>query len=101
MKTFSNCTNAWLASEPENPISHNTLIEKLAYYLAEINATHPFREGNGRTQRAFIQLLGMSIGYYINFTSIAEKQMIDASIESFSGGNDGFVRIFEQALVPI
>jgi cell filamentation protein len=27
-------------------------INRLAYYLSEVNAAHPFREGNGRTQRA-------------------------------------------------
>ena len=30
------------------------LADRLAHYLAEINAVHPFREGNGRTQRALI-----------------------------------------------
>ena len=29
----------------------------LAYYLSEINVIHPFREGNGRTQRVFIKCL--------------------------------------------
>lgn len=28
-----------------------------AYYLGEINAVHPFRDGNGRTQREFIRQL--------------------------------------------
>ena len=31
------------------------LADRLAYYLGEINAAHPFREGNGRAQRAFIR----------------------------------------------
>ncbi|MFQ9286974.1 MAG: Fic family protein [Intestinibacter bartlettii] len=26
----------------------NVLAERLAYYIGEINAIHPFREGNGR-----------------------------------------------------
>ncbi len=33
--------------------------ERAAYYLGEINALHPFREGNGRAQREFIKSLGL------------------------------------------
>ena len=33
------------------------LCARTAFYLGELNALHPFREGNGRTQREFIQLL--------------------------------------------
>lgn len=34
-------------------------ISKLAYYFSEINALHPFREGNGRSQREFIRMLAL------------------------------------------
>ena len=37
--------------------------ERLAYYLGEINVIHPFREGNGRTQRLFIEHIADSLGY--------------------------------------
>jgi fido (protein-threonine AMPylation protein) len=42
----------------------------LTYYLAEINATHPFREGNGRTQRAFLQQLAEDAGYRIDWRTL-------------------------------
>lgn len=28
-------------------------VVRLAHYMAEINAVHPFRDGNGRVQRSF------------------------------------------------
>ncbi|NLJ71746.1 MAG: hypothetical protein GX333_01885 [Syntrophomonadaceae bacterium] len=31
------------------------LCERLAYYKAELNMIHPFRDGNGRTIREFIR----------------------------------------------
>lgn len=37
--------------------SEEDMPERLAYYLSEINALHSFREGNGRTQRLFIEIL--------------------------------------------
>ena len=56
---------------------------RAAYYLGEINALHPFREGNGRTQREFITQLAYNNGYLIDWTNIREDDMIQASIESF------------------
>ena len=40
-----------------------TFCQRAAFYLGEINAVHPFREGNGRTQREFVQLLARRQGY--------------------------------------
>ena len=37
--------------------------KKAAYYFSEINALHPFREGNGRTQREVIRSLALMKGY--------------------------------------
>lgn len=56
---------------------------KLAYYFAEINALHPFREGNGRSQREFIRSLALKNGYSIYFDRISEEEMILASQKSF------------------
>lgn len=36
---------------------------RAAHYFGEINAIHPFREGNGRTQREFIRQLALRNGY--------------------------------------
>jgi cell filamentation protein len=54
-----------------------------ADYLGEINALHPFREGNGRAQREFINHLAYNNGYLIDWTNIREDDMIQASIELF------------------
>ena len=56
---------------------------RLAYYLSEINALHPFREGNGRTQREFIRQLALFNGYFLSFVGIKEEEMIAASEASF------------------
>jgi len=42
------------------------LAEQLANLLDNINHLHPFREGNGRTQREFIRLLALEKGYTLN-----------------------------------
>lgn len=58
--------------------------KRLAYYLSEINVIHPFREGNGRTQRLFIEHLSHSIGYQLNFMQITKEEMLEASVRSFA-----------------
>lgn len=58
------------------------MAERLAYYLGEINVIHPFREGNGRTQRIFIAQLAKEAGYELNFKNVTQQEMIDASIQS-------------------
>jgi len=55
------------------------------YYLGEINHIHPFREGNGRTQREFINQLAHHNGYHIEWKNVSQKQMIEASIEADKG----------------
>jgi cell filamentation protein len=56
-----------------------------AHYLSEVNALHPFREGNGRAQREFISHLAHANGYYIAWENVAPPEMLQASIESFQG----------------
>ncbi|HUH61738.1 MAG TPA: Fic family protein [Terracidiphilus sp.] len=57
---------------------------RAAYYLGEINAIHPFREGNGRTQREFIRQLGRSAGHHLSWEGFDQEGMIRASQASFA-----------------
>lgn len=67
----------------QNKIS---LAEKLAKILDNINYLHPFREGNGRTQREFLRLLAKEKGLTLNLNppdniSVYERYM-KGTIES-------------------
>ena len=69
--------------------SRDKMAERLAYYLGEINAIHPFREGNGRVQRIFIEQLCNHNGRYcIDYTGISPEDMIQASVNSMRGDNE-------------
>ncbi|WP_042778999.1 Fic/DOC family protein, partial [Sinorhizobium fredii] len=56
--------------------------ERAGQVLAELNYVHPFREGNGRAQEAFIVELGRHYGHDVDFTVISKPRMIEASIET-------------------
>ena len=49
--------------------------ERLAFYFGEINALHPFREGNGRTQRVLLESIARQAGYEIDFKPISRETM--------------------------
>jgi cell filamentation protein len=62
--------------------------KRTAHLLADLNAIHPFREGNGRTQLAFLTLLASNAGYHVNDDALVPERVMAAMIESFSG-NEG------------
>jgi cell filamentation protein len=53
--------------------------------LADINAGHPFREGNGRTQLAYLALVATSAGYGFDADVLEADKVMSAMIASFSG----------------
>ncbi|WP_019998591.1 Fic/DOC family protein [Aureimonas ureilytica] len=64
--------------------SVETFAAKAGEVLGELNYVHPFREGNGRTQEAFIQALGVYAGHEVDFSVITKTRMIEASVETFN-----------------
>jgi cell filamentation protein len=67
---------------------------RAAYYLGEINAIHPFREGNGRTQREFIRQLALNAGYTLSWAGFSQEQNVAASVLSHTrGDNSGLATI--------
>ena len=63
-------------------LTKDKLAKRLTYYLSEFNVLHPFREGNGRTNREFIRQLALKNNYILNLTKFPPKQILEASIES-------------------
>lgn len=53
------------------------LAEKLAEILDNVNYLHPFREGNGRTQREFLRLLASKKGLTLNLNPPDNKNVYD------------------------
>lgn len=56
--------------------------KQIAYYKAELNMLHPFREGNGRTIRIFIQNWAQTKGYNWHYNELQKEEYIQAMIES-------------------
>ena len=64
---------------------------RAADLLDDINQLHPFREGNGRTQRVFVEALAVAAGYTLAFDVVSRERMIEASVQA-SQGQRGMMR---------
>lgn len=66
-------------------LSTNEFAGWVAHVIAELNAIHPFREGNGRTQNAFLVVLALQAGHPVDLTRFDPERMLHATIASFGG----------------
>lgn len=57
----------------------------LAWLSSELNALHPFREGNGRTIRLFLNRLCLNAGYLIDFNLATREEILAADRAAFAG----------------
>lgn len=81
--------------------STESVPHRLAWYLSEINVLHPFREGNGRVQRLFIEYLATVAGYRVDFSNVTQQEMIVASADSFACVYDSIYKMFDEITTPI
>lgn len=73
---------------------------RLAHHFGEINALHPFREGNGRAQKLFIGQLADKHGLTIRWEDMNRKQLIEASIETMSSEPKLLTKLMNQHSEP-
>jgi cell filamentation protein len=69
--------------------------QKVAHFLSELNAIHPFREGNGRAQFALLILLAERAGHPLKLAGLDPKAMLAAMVTSFSGDETKLKQLIE------
>ena len=77
-------------------LKREVFVRELADLYASINYLHPFREGNGRTQRLYFRQLAYRAGYKLNFASLDSDRMMLATIHAASGIQDSLIQIFDE-----
>lgn len=63
-------------------LGEDDLMERAAYYMAELNYIHPFREGNGRAIREFMRLLFLRNGYAVHWDNAPTETLLQAMVDS-------------------
>lgn len=76
-------------------VDFEDFVENIVDFYCSTNMLHPFREGNGRTQRIFIAQLIRFCGYDINFSEIDTDELMVATIHSANGITDYLKEIFK------
>ena len=89
IQSYSNTVFSALAAEDYlNNLESTALACRLAHYLSEINAIHPFREGNGRVQRLFISQLAEQAGYRLDYSALDQEEIYSVMQSSFLGNEN-------------
>lgn len=72
--------------------------KRASYHLGQLNAIHPFREGNGRAQNEFLRHLAHRNKMNLSWSGITHDQLYEAARRSYrQGDNSGFERILLEA----
>lgn len=89
--------DSWLAGR-----TRDTFVERLAHYYGELNALHPFREGNGRALRAFLRQLAASAGWRLDWSVLTREANIAASRHSFlTAETNELIKVLDPVVVRI
>lgn len=65
-----------------------------AEFLLRLNQIHPFREGNGRTQRTLMSWMAMNAGYDMKWDGVSNHAMCEACIEGEQGSSTKMRKLF-------
>jgi cell filamentation protein len=73
-------------------------IARFAHYYSEVNILHPFREGNGRTQRAFFTLLATESGRDVAWELMDPRENLIASVAAYTGNESRLVAMLSKII---
>ena len=74
-----------------------TFIERAAYYICEINAVHPFREGNGRAIRFYMDVLSARTrGDIFDWTKSSADEYLQACVAGFQQDYSLMIRVLKR-----
>ena len=79
-------------------LRRSELVNEITDFYHELNMLHPFREGNGRTQRLFFTLLLRRLGYNISFAECDTDELMMATIYAAQGVTTYLHDFFEKLL---
>jgi len=78
--------------------SRDVLVSSIAESYGTLNVAHPFREGNGRTQRILFEWLIFNTGYTIDWSLAEAQEWTNACIYSYHGDDAPLTHIFDQCI---
>lgn len=78
---------------------YNEYCEKIADFMGDIIALHPFREGNGRASRELFKALCLKGGYNLNYDLFTKEKILEADIAVFNCNKAPMIQLMEKGLL--
>jgi cell filamentation protein len=83
-------------------LRQRAFLGRLAHYYGELNARHPFREGNGRAQRAFLRQLAAAAGWRLDWSALDRAGNEAACQDNVrTGRTEGLIAVLAPVVVRI
>jgi len=79
-------------------LEKSVFCERLAYFMGELNALHPFREGNGRTARLYFKQLAKNAGYKLKFSNVTADELLSADIAAFNREYEPLIEVLNNVV---
>lgn len=77
-------------------LTKQDFIQGIADLSTELNALHPFREGNGRTIRMYLMIIAYLAGYLLDYSLVAADEIIDADRAAFEGDDTKLIAVYNK-----
>lgn len=91
-----NCFSRLAENNLFSDLDRDEFIDAIVDFYCVTNMLHPFREGNGRTQRIFISQLIHHNGYDFDFSDIDPDDLMIATIQAANGVTDFLKQLFDE-----
>ena len=82
-------------------LNTDEFIDEITDFYCVTNNLHPFREGNGRTQRVFLTQLALNAGYELDFSNLDTDRLMIATIHSANGIDTYLKEILREIIEPL
>lgn len=82
-------------------LDKDKFIKEITNLSAELNALHPFRDGNGRTIRLFMILLADHTDYLLDYSQVSAQEIIAADKLAFEGNTDPLLFVYKKVVTKI
>lgn len=80
-------------------LNRQSFVREITNLATELNALHPFREGNGRAIRLFLILLANHAVYLLDYSQVSSKELINADKLAFEGDMQPLLAMYEKVVV--
>lgn len=82
-------------------MNRSDFIKSAVQLSVDLNALHPFREGNGRTIRMYLMIVAYLAGFLLDYSLVSAEEIITADRLAFEGDERRLTAVYEAITLDI